>query len=63
MEEEYSALMFNDTCDLVLCPYNTNVVTGKWIFKHMFKANETLERYKVIRFFAASRNILTSTLM
>jgi hypothetical protein len=46
MEEEYSTLMSNDTWDLVPCPYNTNVVTSKWIFKHKFKADRTLESYK-----------------
>jgi hypothetical protein len=46
MEEEYAALMSNCTCDLVPRPRGANVVTGKWIFKHMFKADGTLERYK-----------------
>jgi hypothetical protein len=46
MEEEYVALMSNDTWDLVLCPRGANVVTDKWIFKHKFKADGTLERYK-----------------
>jgi hypothetical protein len=46
MEEEYAALMFNGTWDLVQCLRGANVVTGKWIFKHKFKADETLERYK-----------------
>jgi hypothetical protein len=46
MEEEYATLLRNDTCDLVPCPCGTNVVTDKWIFKHKFKADGTLERYK-----------------
>jgi hypothetical protein len=46
MDEEYVALMSNDTWDLVLCPHGANVVTCKWIFKHKFKADVTLERYK-----------------
>jgi hypothetical protein len=46
MDEEYVALMSNDTWDLVLCPHGANVVTFKWIFKHKFKADVTLERYK-----------------
>jgi hypothetical protein len=46
MEEEYSALMSNDTWDLVLCPCDANIVTDKWIFKHKLKADVTLERYK-----------------
>jgi hypothetical protein len=39
-------LMCNDTWDLVPCPRGANVVTDKWIFKHKFKADGTLERYK-----------------
>jgi hypothetical protein len=46
MEEEYTALMSNDTWDLVPHPCDTNVVIGKWIFKNKFKADRTLERYK-----------------
>jgi hypothetical protein len=46
MEEDYAALMSNDTWDLAMCPRVANVVTGKWIFKHNFKADGTLERYK-----------------
>jgi hypothetical protein len=46
MEEEFDALMSNETWDFILCPCGTNVVTGKWIFKYQFKANGTLERYK-----------------
>jgi hypothetical protein len=46
MEEEYVTLMSNDTWDLVPRPRNAYVVTGKWIFKHKFKANGTLESYK-----------------
>jgi hypothetical protein len=46
MEEEYSTLISNGTWDLVPRPCDANVVTGKWIFKHKFKADRTLERYK-----------------
>jgi hypothetical protein len=46
MEEEYAALMSNGTWDLVPCPRGANVVIDKWIFKYMFKADETLGRYK-----------------
>jgi hypothetical protein len=45
MEEEYAALMSNGTWDLVQRLRGANVVTDKWIFKHKFKADETLERY------------------
>jgi hypothetical protein len=46
MEEEYATLMSNDTWDLVPRPRGTNVVIDKWIFKHKFKSDGTLERYK-----------------
>jgi hypothetical protein len=46
MEEECVALMSNDTWDLVPLPHSLNVVTGKWIFKHKFKADKTLDWYK-----------------
>jgi hypothetical protein len=46
MEQEYISPMSNGTWDLVLRPRGANVVTDKWIFKHKFKADGTLERYK-----------------
>ena len=46
MEAEYSALLANNTWDLLPRPSQANVVTGKWVFKHKFKADGSLERYK-----------------
>jgi len=46
MQEEYDALLMNHTWDLVPRPPQSNVVSGKWVFKHKFKADGTLERYK-----------------
>ena len=46
MEDEYAALMDNKTWDLVPRPAKANVVTGKWIFKHKFHADGSLDRYK-----------------
>jgi hypothetical protein len=45
MEEEYEALLFNNTWDLVPHPFVTNVVTVKWDFKHKFKEDGSLGRY------------------
>jgi hypothetical protein len=46
MEEEYDALITNNTCDLVPCPVGSNVVNDKWILKHKFNSDGTLEWYK-----------------
>jgi hypothetical protein len=43
MEEEYDALITNNTWDLVPRPVCFNIVTGKWIFKHKFNSDGTLE--------------------
>jgi hypothetical protein len=44
--QEHDALLMNHTWDLVPRPPQSNVVSGKWVFKHKFKADGTLERYK-----------------
>jgi transposase InsO family protein len=46
MEEEYAALVANQTWDLVPRPPGTDVITGKWIWTHKRRADGTLERYK-----------------
>jgi hypothetical protein len=46
MQEEYSALLANRTWDLVPPPPGANIVTGKWIFRHKFLADGSLDRYK-----------------
>ena len=46
MDEEFRALQQNSTWELVSLPPRANIVTGKWIFKHKFRADGSLERYK-----------------
>jgi hypothetical protein len=43
VEEEFAALITNNTYDLVPCPVGSNVVTGKWIFKDKFNSDGSLE--------------------
>jgi hypothetical protein len=46
MEDEYGALMSNGIWDLVPRPQGSNIVTGKWVFTHKFRADGTFDRYK-----------------
>jgi hypothetical protein len=43
MVEEYASLIANNTWDLIPRSVGSNVITGKWIFKHKFNSNDTLE--------------------
>jgi hypothetical protein len=46
MEEEYDALITNNTWDLVPHPVGSNVITSKQIFKYKLNSDSTLGRYK-----------------
>jgi hypothetical protein len=46
MADEYKALVDNGTWRLVPCPPGTNVVMGKWIFKHKFHSDGSLAGHK-----------------
>ena len=44
--EEFDAFTANDTWTLVPRPAGTNLVTGKWIYRHKFHADGSLDQYK-----------------
>jgi hypothetical protein len=44
--EEYDALLFNSTWDLVPRLPRANVITNKWIIKNKLKADGSLDWYK-----------------
>jgi hypothetical protein len=46
MTKEYRALLGNDTWDLMRPPQNTNIISGKWVFRHKLKPDGSLNRYK-----------------
>ena len=46
MLEEFNTLLQNNTWDLVARPAGSNVVTGKWIYRHKFHPDGSLARYK-----------------
>jgi hypothetical protein len=46
MEEEFIALISNNTWDLVPRFVGSNIITRKWIFKHKFNSDDSFERYK-----------------
>jgi histone deacetylase 1/2 len=46
MQEKFDALQANDTWTLVPHPPGINLVTGEWIYRHSFKFDGSLDRYK-----------------
>jgi hypothetical protein len=46
MEEEFAALITNNTWCLITRLVSSNIVTSKWIFKHKFNSDGTLEWHK-----------------
>ena len=46
MQDEFDALIENNTWDLVLRPPNANVVRSLWIFRVKTKSDGSFERYK-----------------
>ncbi|KAF8780514.1 hypothetical protein HU200_001642 [Digitaria exilis] len=46
MQLEFDALQRNHTWSLVARPPGAQVISGKWVFKHKFNPDGTLERYK-----------------
>ncbi|GKV37327.1 hypothetical protein SLEP1_g45367 [Rubroshorea leprosula] len=46
MDSELSALLENDTWDMVPCPSNVSIIGSRWVFSVKFKADGSIERYK-----------------
>lgn len=46
MQEEFTMLQANHTWDLVPPPLGTNIITGKWVYRHKLHPDGTLDRYK-----------------
>ncbi|GKV30596.1 hypothetical protein SLEP1_g39391 [Rubroshorea leprosula] len=46
MDSELSALLENDTCDMVPCPSNVSIIGSRWVFSVKLKADGSIERYK-----------------
>jgi len=46
MIEEFTAQQQNHTWDLVPCLAGANVVSGKWVYRHKFAFDGSLDRYK-----------------
>ena len=46
MEEEYNALLKNNTWHLISAKKGTNIIDCKWVYKIKRKADGTIDRYK-----------------
>nr|AOG75316.1 reverse transcriptase [Mirabilis jalapa]AOW44035.1 reverse transcriptase [Mirabilis jalapa]AOW44037.1 reverse transcriptase [Mirabilis jalapa] len=45
-QDEFDALIRNNTWTLVSPPIGANIISGKWIFRHKIGPDGTLDRYK-----------------
>jgi hypothetical protein len=46
MQSEFDALLANDTWKLVPRPPGAHVVSGKWVFRHKYKEDDSFDQYK-----------------
>jgi hypothetical protein len=61
MTDKYKALVDNGTWRLVPRPPHANVISGKWVFKHKYRADGSLARHKarwVVRGFSQRHGIV-----
>ena len=49
MQEEFDAQQRNRTWQLIPCPPHANIISGKWVFRHKTRPDDTLERYMARR--------------
>jgi hypothetical protein len=60
MEEEYGALLANQTQDLVPPPPHANIVSGKWLYRHKLNADGSLVGTRLVGSYVVS---LSSTVL
>jgi hypothetical protein len=63
MEDEYGALMSYGSWDLVPRSQGSNVVTGKWVLTHKFRADGPLIATRLAGSFGVSLSASESTMM